>query len=218
MLGIDIASVDGVTVDWAKLAEAGYTFAIPRAEYKTWQDKDYRKHIDGARDAGLIVGGYAFPDWSQPIEPQAERLFSILGDLGPGYLPPTLDLERLDGQTPAEVVTKATKWGEMAKARYGVPSILYTSARVCHEELHDFDLSPLVPLFELWLAYYREPPAMPPVPKQWGGLYLIHQFAGDASWIAAVHGGRCDLDRWCATRDTPREWSERLWSSRAVQP
>ena len=63
--GIDISEFQG-DIDWQKVKAAGIDFVIVRVGIRTYgggdimEDKNYKKNISGAIDAGLHVGAYFF--------------------------------------------------------------------------------------------------------------------------------------------------------------
>lgn len=72
MKGIDIYHGNG-SVDWPKVAAAGYSFAILKAtQGTTFNDPAFKKNVTGARKAGLKVGAYHFANFSSPASAQAE--------------------------------------------------------------------------------------------------------------------------------------------------
>jgi lysozyme len=97
--GIDVSHHNGV-VDWAKVVEAGYSFAFVKAtEGQTWRDPRFVENWARARAAGVYVGAYHFAaikDGDLSVgDAQAEaRWFcQTVGQLVEGHLPPVLDVE-----------------------------------------------------------------------------------------------------------------------------
>ena len=72
LVGIDVSTHQEV-IDWEQVAAAGVDFAILRIGYRgssrgdLYEDETFRTNLEGAREAGLLVGGYFF---SQAIDPQ----------------------------------------------------------------------------------------------------------------------------------------------------
>lgn len=93
--GIDV-SAHQPYIDWQKVAESGQRYAFIKAtEGIRYSSPTWWRQVEGARAAGLLVGGYHFARWElDNPERQAEhfaRMLEIL--LGPPQLPPVLDLE-----------------------------------------------------------------------------------------------------------------------------
>lgn len=93
--GIDVSAWQP-HVDWQSVAAAGNRWAIIKAtEGIRYSSPTWWRQVEGARAAGLLVGGYHFARWElDNPERQAEhfaRMLEIL--LGPPQLPPVLDLE-----------------------------------------------------------------------------------------------------------------------------
>lgn len=59
VLGIDVSHHNVVT-DWNRVKRAGIEFAIVRVSHGIKQDRAFRSHLVGARQAGLVVGCYHY--------------------------------------------------------------------------------------------------------------------------------------------------------------
>jgi GH25 family lysozyme M1 (1,4-beta-N-acetylmuramidase) len=209
IFGIDEASVDGnKKADWVRARDQGeIRFAIIRSNYGTWEDTAFKRDWPKIKAAGLVRGPYLFLRYGtgkgfDPVA-QAKALIKTVGPLGPGDLPPTLDVEFPGGRAKTGLTVKqcmaATRaaW-KVLKDYYGVAPIIYTSARVWHEDLHDAPASDLIES-PLWVTrYLPRTPAKAPfardakffakgrfdprVPTPWGDRtnWWIHQYQGDA--------------------------------------
>jgi lysozyme len=224
--GIDTASVDGNTnPDW-RLAKAQIPldFAIIRSNYGTAPDRVFLRDWPKLKAAGIVRGAYLFLRFphakrGRPADPvaQARAFIATVGRLSPSDLPPALDVEfpggrRETGMTALQLLDGVRRAWRTLRDHYGVPPIIYTSARVWHEDLAD---SPAPGLVEspLWLARYFFPkgPAVrdprlfaggrrnPPVPKPWGDAtnWWIHQYQGDAVRLPGFTG-TVDMNRFNA--------------------
>ena len=61
MNGIDVSKwQDPSKVNYNSLADEGYDWVIARAAYGIKPDETFLTHVDKARKAGLLVGGYSF--------------------------------------------------------------------------------------------------------------------------------------------------------------
>lgn len=215
-LGIDVASIDdNKHIDWVAARAAGCQYAIIRGTFKTWADPTWSREADRARAAGLTVGAYLFPVMNEGApapEQQVAAFRQAVGLLSPKDFPPALDVEFGDGvAATGRTRRQLLAWTRAAvaalKRTYGVPPIIYTSARVWDGEDSDsLDVDGLgVPTPELvecplWLARYPykrrieaviEPATvdslrLPPVPKTWvdSTNVWIHQYQGDAKKLS----------------------------------
>jgi GH25 family lysozyme M1 (1,4-beta-N-acetylmuramidase) len=97
--GIDVSSNDhphGATVDWAAQRRGGDEFAYVKATEGTgYNNPFYSQDYNGAKAAGLYVGGYAYgrPDKGNPVG-QANYFVDHIHWVNDGFtLPPFLDME-----------------------------------------------------------------------------------------------------------------------------
>ena len=76
-IGIDVSSYQG-DINWEKVADSGVGFAMIRAGYRGYskgvvmEDKNFKKNIQGALDAGVEVGVYFFSQATNVWEAQEE--------------------------------------------------------------------------------------------------------------------------------------------------
>jgi len=176
--------------------------AIIRGAWGIQRDLTVVRDWKRAMDAGLICSSYLYlrmpirgfsatPE--QQVAAFAESVQS-LGTLGSKRdMAPCLDVE--DSGLPAvqelELVRRA--WAEMQRA-FGVPPVIYTSARVWAEDLHNLPAADLT-TSPLWLAkpwpWKTRSPAVfsgvdgvefdPTTPPPWGPHnWWMHQYQGDA--------------------------------------
>lgn len=88
MLGIDVSHHQG-DIDWTAVKAAGIDFAMVRLGYRSQApegilktDRCVRQNLQGAREAGLLVGAYFYSQAVSEAEAaaEAEYALSILGD------------------------------------------------------------------------------------------------------------------------------------------
>ena len=165
--GVDISSFCG-DIDWARVKEAGVDFAMVRIGGRSYGDKgdlyaDDRalSYIEGARNAGIKVGGYFFSQatTNAEAEEEAEYAHSILGDTKLDY-PLAYDWEiikddsaRTDSVTATQATECAVAFCEKAKS-LGYTPMVYSASR---EFYFKYDLTRLKD-YELWLAQYADLP------------------------------------------------------------
>jgi GH25 family lysozyme M1 (1,4-beta-N-acetylmuramidase) len=227
LFGLDCADVEsGKKTNWAAAkAQGPISFAILRASFGTAPDVSFQASWAASKAVGLTRGAYLFLRFPRkgtaaPPDPelQAAAFCKIVGALGPGDLPPTIDLEfpgngiADTGMTARQALDWLRAAWKIVVASYGVPPILYTSARVWHEDLGDIAAPDLVDS-PLWLARYfyasnttavRDSGALgsghmdPPTPPPWGDAnWWIHQYQGDAIGMPGF-AATVDMDRFNA--------------------
>lgn len=219
MIGIDTASVAGnKPIDWHKARKAGVEFAIHRVSYGSWKDRTFANEWDRIKEAGVVRGAYAFlrfprkgkPPVPSPAE-QAKAFCHHLGAVEPGDLPIALDVEfpgkgRADtGRTASQLLQGVRKAWQVLRSQYGVPPLLYTSARVWLDDLSNLAAPDLVES-PLWLARYYVKTGkavftkgagilqQPPVPPPWAGedekrtVYRNMKYTCDNWWFHQYQG------------------------------
>ncbi|MDO5662412.1 MAG: GH25 family lysozyme [Brachybacterium sp.] len=91
-LGIDVSAHQG-TVDWPQVHDAGVRFAYIKAtEGSNFQDDQFRRNWDGARDAGITTGAYHYFTLCSPGADQAHDFLAAV-EPDDTALPPVIDLE-----------------------------------------------------------------------------------------------------------------------------
>ncbi|HEY2354600.1 MAG TPA: GH25 family lysozyme [Gaiellaceae bacterium] len=174
--GIDVSNWNG-TINWTKVAHAGYRFAIAKAtESTTFDDSTYLANRTGSEAAGIAFGAYHF------ARPAGKGLAAVtasaiaqadhfLGFATPqaGELPPVLDLEAT-GNLSAHLLTAWTgAWAQEVYARLGVHPLVYSSPAFWQEHLADSTAIAAAGT-PLWIAHWTSA-SNPSVPaKNWNGL------------------------------------------------
>jgi GH25 family lysozyme M1 (1,4-beta-N-acetylmuramidase) len=173
--GVDVSNYQG-TIDWTKVAKAGYLFAFGKAtEGAGYVDKTYTANRNGSEAAGLVFGGYHFarPTGSTAAAAtasaikQANHFLTIAGPQ-PGELPPVLDLEVTGGLTKPQLLSWTLAWLDQIYARTGVEPFLYTSPLFWKNQLGDSTAAAAAGT-GLWIAHWTSN-SRPTVPAQnWNG-------------------------------------------------
>ncbi len=198
--GLDTASAGGPrNPNWVRAkAEGAISFAIIRANEGIWEDRFFKGNWPKIKDAGIVRGAYLFLRFPHPKHSmkapdpvaQAKAFINTVGPLQESDLPPSLDVEfpgdkryphrsgrELTGMTAEQLLDGVRTAWKVLKAYYRVAPIIYTSARVWQEDLHNLPARDLVES-PLWLARYpfKSGPVRwgpfaggPPVPPPWGG-------------------------------------------------
>lgn len=158
MLGIDV-SHHQKEIDWARVKEAGIEFVMVRLGYRGMEtgllneDRYVRQNLQGARDAGLLVGAYFYSQALTPAEAEEEARFAleILGDFQLD-LPLTFDWEVADrtehAQLPA-ITQSAHAFCRVVKEAGYEPMIYFNT----YQALFLMDLHQLTE-YRWWLAMY----------------------------------------------------------------
>lgn len=182
--GIDVSSYQG-TVDWNKVKQAGYSFAIVKCSQGIgYRNPYYTSQINGARAAGLLIGHYHFFDNSDTWSNQMAWFKSNL-DTKPGDVL-ALDVETTGGEVSSSSVNSAML--EMQSWKLGT-SLLYSNPSFISGNLQYGPLG----LFPLWVASYLPGSVFPTPPSPWSGKEaVIWQHSSSVS-VPGVNGP-CDED------------------------
>ena len=130
--GIDV-SRHQKDIDWKKVAADNVQFVYIKAtEGATYQDPMFKKNIEGAQKAGLLVGVYHFFRMTSTPEEQFENFKRAMK----GYkmdLVPMIDVEPTDkemkGKSIKDLQKNLDKFIALVKAEYGVPPMIYGTQR-----------------------------------------------------------------------------------------
>jgi GH25 family lysozyme M1 (1,4-beta-N-acetylmuramidase) len=173
--GLDVSTWNG-TINWTKVAHAGYRFAFGKATEGTgYSDKTYTTNRNGSEGAGLYFGAYHFARpaggnlaaaTASAIK-QANHLLAVAGPQ-PGELPPVLDLEVTGNLAKQRLLAWTLAWLDQIYARTGVQPFLYTSPIFWKGHLGDSTAAATAGT-GLWIAHWTSHTA-PTVPaRNWGG-------------------------------------------------
>jgi GH25 family lysozyme M1 (1,4-beta-N-acetylmuramidase) len=173
--GLDVSNFQG-TINWAKVAKAGYRFAFGKAtEGTTYNDKTYTTNRNGSEAAGLVFGAYHFArpgganvaGATASAIKQANHLLAIAGPQ-PGELPPVLDLEKAGSLPKQRLLVWTLAWLGQIYARTGVQPFLYTSPLFWKNSLGNSTAAAAAGT-GLWIAHWTSS-GKPSVPAQnWAG-------------------------------------------------
>lgn len=193
-------------IDWAAVRADGVAGVILRAFEGKDLDPTFEPWRRAALEAGLLVGSYSYFRARHPGRWQAGLLLDALGGLGPGELPPALDLEDLDGRPTAEVISGALGWVDVVTQALGREPLVYTGPGFFLGQLKAGHVSELARC-PLWLADYRE---RPQTPAPWLGWHLW-QYT-DRQPVAGITSARgepvpVDASRWHGDEASLRAWA-----------
>ena len=173
MTGIDVSSHQG-RIDWKKVADSGIRFALLRLAYRGYGeegrlvvDERVQENYKGAKEAGLMVGGYIFSQAlcvEEAIE-EAELVLEITADWELD-MPVAFDWEflhleaRTDGMDKDTITDCAIAFCERLKEG-GVKPMLYTGVR-----MQTLDMQ-RVQDYPMWLALYSDTMSYPYLMSYW---------------------------------------------------
>jgi fibronectin-binding autotransporter adhesin len=103
VLGIDVSTYQGGSIDWDAVNSAGRVFAYARSSAgATIDDGTFAGNMSRGTDAGLLMGAYhySYPQYNSPQTEAAHFLAHSGSYIGPGYLRPVLDVEEAGGTVP----------------------------------------------------------------------------------------------------------------------
>ncbi|MBC7873389.1 MAG: glycoside hydrolase family 25 protein, partial [Ferruginibacter sp.] len=107
---------------------------------------------------------------------QAENFIDKV-KLGPGDLPPVLDVEQLNGNTPALLKKEIKIWLEIVENYYNVKPVIYTNVDFYNRNLgSEFDSYPL------WVAHYYQE-KQPRIRRGW--IFWQHSDEGHVNGIVS---------------------------------
>ncbi|HLY85170.1 MAG TPA: GH25 family lysozyme [Gaiellaceae bacterium] len=173
--GLDVSTWNG-TIQWAKVAGAGYTFVFGKAtEGTSYSDPTYATNRNGSETAGLAFGAYHFArpagaglaSATASAISQANHFLAVAGPQ-PGELPPVLDLEVTGNLPKTRLLAWTLGWLDQIYARTGVEPFVYTSPNFWKTYLGD-STAAAASGTPLWIAHWTSA-SQPLVPAQnWNG-------------------------------------------------
>ncbi len=153
----------------------GFSF-IKATEGTGNTDPQFKRNWKKAREAGIVRGAYHFFIASRDGRGQAGNFISKV-ELEEGDLPPVLDIEQLNGTSPAQLRKEAKEWLDIVEKKYGVRPIIYTNVDFYIKNLgSDFDKYPL------WVAHYYQP-EQPRINRGW--IFWQHSDRGRVNGIVS---------------------------------
>jgi lysozyme len=185
--GVDVSYHNG-DVDWSTVKASGRSFAFARvSDGLTDLDDHFTKNWSGMKSAGLVRGAYQFFRARHGGEEQADVLLQAIADAGglkKGDMPPVLDLETNDHQSPATVVARAKAWLARVESKIGVKPLVYTGNNMNATNGDAFSD------YVLWVPHYGV--ECPRIPTGWTD-WTFWQDAEDGT-VPGITGGSVDTD------------------------
>ena len=206
--GIDVSHHNGDSIDWAKVAKAGYQFVYVKvSEGTTFADHRAKANVAGAQAAGLLVGMYHYFLPNGDATAQYRWFEQCLQEAAGGFaglLPPALDVEGDDnnllGTTSAQgYALSAVDWLMRLEQEQGVKGIVYTYPSMAALG----GIGTCLSRYPLWAASYREA-GKPAAFKGWGDKWLLHQWS-DKGTVPGVGSGSVDCNVFAGTIEDLRK-------------
>jgi lysozyme len=164
--GIDVSHYQG-KIDWPRVVGSDVVFCFAKAtEGAHVVDSFFKDNWAGCAAAGLTRGAYHFGHPGIDAQTQARHFFATVGALGPKDLPPALDIETLDGQTPEQVLRWVLDFTQAADALFGRQTMIYTDNGFW-ENLASLPGCKPLGARPLWLAAYVKNPTVPAPWQTW---------------------------------------------------
>ena len=168
-LGVDV-SYHQDDIDWAKVADAGYEFAIIRVGYRgstqggLVMDENFYSYADGAYSAGLDIGCYFFSQAVNEEEAVEESNFVLNAIKGMHIsMPVVYDPELVEGSSNRTSNMTRDEYTKCAIAfcntikNGGYDAMIYSNL---DWEINNFDMSELTD-YDFWYADYKNTPQSP---------------------------------------------------------
>ncbi len=171
--GVDVSWWQG-TVNWGQVAASGVTFAFARVSDGLTADGRFASNYAGIKTAGMIRGAYQFFRPGQDALAQSDLFLSSIGTIGPGDLPPALDVEITDGMSAVAVGQAVETWATAIQQATGRTPLIFTSRNFWDDHV----ISPDSALNPLWIAAWGV--ACPDTPSIWDN-WVFWQYSGDGS-------------------------------------
>lgn len=186
--GIDVSVWQG-TIDWNKVAKSGVKFAIARVSHGVKiKDTQFKRNWLEIKKKGLVRGAYQYFMPNQSATQQANIICNAIGKLGPGDLPPVLDIEERAGMSGAAIKKAIDTWVKIVKKKTGLTPIVYTSPGFWNP------LGVKLTGVDLWVAHWGV--SSPTRPAGWGDWWFWQKSAtGKVPGIK----GNVDLDEFHGT-------------------
>jgi len=208
--GIDVSAWNGKNIDWKEVSKTNVKFCwIKVTEGQTHINRGHQDKFDGARDAGLVVGGYHFGRsdhnrYDDPLidaEKEAHHFLKNLKKAGVhcGDLLPVLDVEAGMKTDDQYNVDWCLKWLDEVEKELGVKSVIYSAKWAWGLYLYKANKDDLKKLTEYpiwWACYVRKKPLVGPEDKlkgwkewdvwQYGSKGKVSGIPGkvDVNWMA----------------------------------
>lgn len=194
--GIDVSKFQG-SVNWQEVKTAGYSFGFARAiddATGTSADPQFAHNWQSMKDSGIFRGAYYFLRASRNMTQAADLFVSLVGQLGPGDMPPVVDVETADGENADTVLNAIQEWMEAVETALNRQIIIYTYTPFWENTLGN---SNRFSDRALWIAQYTSAP-QPNFPSAFPA-YSFWQYS-ETGTVPGI-SGQVDMDRFNGSMD-----------------
>ncbi len=187
--GIDVSSYQG-TINWASVKGSGKVFANIRVAHGLAADTHFATNWTGAKSVGMVRGAYAWLVPTQSISQQAAMMIQAMSTLGPGDLPPTVDVEEVGGMSATQLAAAVQQWMTLVHNATGRTPMIYSGSYFWDDYVKTtaFNTQPL------WVPNYGV--TCPRMPAAWTN-WTFHQYSSTGS-VPGI-SGNVDLDKFNGT-------------------
>jgi GH25 family lysozyme M1 (1,4-beta-N-acetylmuramidase) len=159
--GIDVSKWQG-DINWPEVASGGVEYAFIRvSDGLNYFDEKFAQNWEGARANGILRGSYQFFRSDEDPVAQANLLLDTMGPLEPGDLPPVIDVESTDGQSPATIAANVGIWIDHVENALGVQPIIYSGKYFWQDNVQSDAFSE----YPLWIPNWGV--SCPNIQTQW---------------------------------------------------
>lgn len=190
---IDVSQWQG-NIDWSAVRNAGYVGAVIKisgSDAGDYYDSKATQNYYGAKNAGLVIGGYHFAGGGDPTH-EAEFFVNGMKPFEEG------DVFVLDWEIQhPDPVAWCNRFVDRVHELTGVWCLVYMNGSTRNA----FNWDIVAQKCGFWIAWYgRDPEGDLPVP----GIYVMHQYTSDGS-VPGI-SGRVDLDAWYSSVDVWKKY------------
>ncbi|MGP6175066.1 glycoside hydrolase family 25 protein [Corynebacterium sp. A21] len=183
--GVDVSSwqhPDAAPINWSQVSDEGHHFAVVKAtEGIGYVNPHLLEDAQQAAANGLITGTYHLARPGESATLQAAEYAAALATVPQASMPPVLDIEYHDDQSPAQLQAWTREFLQQLEALTGRTPIIYTNRFFWEQHLGN---SPEFSRHPLWLAAYQDtPPTV--IPGGWTHLSIWQH--SDSGQVAGVN-------------------------------
>lgn len=188
--GVDVSRwqhPDGQAIAWDQVRTDGQSFAVIKAsEGASWTNDHLAEDAAQAGANGLQVGTYHYARPGEDPRAQAQHYAVQYNQVGNHSLPPVLDLEVAEGQSPEQLAGWTHEFMNELESLTGRTPMLYTYRYFWIEQMAN---STEFANYPLWLAAYQ-----PTAPQPVGGWDKVDMWQRSDSGRVAGIAGNVDLN------------------------
>jgi lysozyme len=186
--GADTSHWDG-KVDWEQFKKDGLQFVSMKCTEGLYDiDPNFKNDWLAAKAAGVMRAAYHFFHPNMGGFSQAVFFLSTMGELLANDLPPCIDMEQMNGVSPAEALKEILAFLQYVQIRSKKCPIFYTNPDIMNQLGHPAELL----AYPLWLAAPGHTLANVTVPKPWSKVTILQSsFTGQ---VAGIPSKNVDLD------------------------